>query len=810
MPKFSNVLSYTGRQANKTKSGQARFATDAEAASGTAENLLISPSTLSSAVDDLLPDATQTVKGKVELATAAEMSAGTDESRVPAVKVAYDYINSVAIAGAPTATETQEGIAEIATTAEAQAGTDDARIMTAAKVVDLLETPPAIGGTTPAAGSFTTLAATGAIDFDAGGSFESGGAAIDIGADASADAINIGTGAAARTITIGNATGATQLDIDSGTGGMICDSTGAISLDAAAASNFSTSGAGIDLTLESAAGRVIVNGGEDAADCIYLHANAGTSETIRLHSDQGTGAASVHLESDVGGITLTSGLASADAINIAAASGGFDVDCGGQISIATSQNAGDALALTSSAGGIDILASGAAAGEDIDITATGSSVNITSTEAAGDAIVMHASDGAGGIQMQAGTGGILVGNQADCTTIDVGDIAPTAARTITIGGGTVVTASVTDTIDIAPDGATTNADSVKTLNLNTGGVTTGQVLTNVATGAITSGTHTVNIQSGAAAAGTVACNISTGTGTKTVNIGNADANTTVNLDGVLAVNNDVNANVSINDGTSTGTVTIGNGAAGAVTIDSGAGISLDAAAASNFTTSGAGVDIDIASGAGRVIVTAGEDAADTIYLHADAGTSEKIRIHSDQGTSADSIELESDVGGITLSSGLASDDAINLSASAGGVDIDGALEVNIASSRAATGAVTLNASDASGNITLTGAVACTPDSITSDNAGVAASVNTGITLITTDGDSNEDNVTLADGLLAGQIKHFAVIAAGNPADSVKITPANMAGGSKITFAADPTGLGCTMVFDGTNWTVVANNGGTIS
>ena len=60
------------------------------------------------------------------------------------------------------------------------------------------------------------------------------------------------------------------------------------------------------------------------------------------------------------------------------------------------------------------------------------------------------------------------------------------------------------------------------------------------------------------------------------------------------------------------------------------------------------------------------------------------------------------------------------------------------------------------------------------------------------------------------MKMFAVIAAGNAADSVKITPANMAGGTQITFAADPTGLGCTMCFDGTNWVVVANNGGTIA
>ena len=249
---------------------------------------------------------------------------------------------------------------------------------------------------------------------------------------------------------------------------------------------------------------------------------------------------------------------------------------------------------------------------------------------------------------------------------------------------------------------------------------------------------------------------------------------------------------------------------GGIAIDSTGALSLQGAAASDYSVSGAGIDLTLASASGSVIINGGEDAADVIYLHADAGVSEKIRIHADQGTSAESVELESDVGGITLTSGLASDDAINLSATAGGVDVDGALKVNIASSQAATGALTLAVSNASANITHTGACAYTPDSITSDNAGVAASINTVTTLITTDGDSNEDNVTLADGLLAGQIKHFVVIAAGNAADSIKITPANMAGGTKITFAADPTGLGCSMVFDGTNWAVFGNNAGTIA
>lgn len=137
------------------------------------------------------------------------------------------YADNLAIAGAPDASTTVKGIAELNTTSEALAGTDTSRIMTSANVASVFAAPPALGSGTPGAGSFTTLSATGAIDFDAGGSFESGGATIDIGADASADAINLGTGAAARVITVGNVTGATQVVLNSGTAGIALSSTGA-------------------------------------------------------------------------------------------------------------------------------------------------------------------------------------------------------------------------------------------------------------------------------------------------------------------------------------------------------------------------------------------------------------------------------------------------------------------------------------------------------------------------------------------------------------------------------------------------------
>ena len=108
-----------------------------------------------------------------------------------------------------------------------------------------------------------------------------------------------------------------------------------------------------------------------------------------------------------------------------------------------------------------------------------------------------------------------------------------------------------------------------------------------------------------------------------------------------------------------------------------------------------------------------------------------------------------------------------------------------------------------------GAFIGSTDSITATDAGVAASLTSLTTKITTNGDTDTDNATLADGV-NGQVKHFIVVAVGNAGDSVKVTPTNMVGGTQITFAANPLGLGCTMVFDGTNWCVVANNGGVIA
>jgi hypothetical protein len=187
----------------------------------------------------------------------------------------------------------------------------------------------------------------------------------------------------------------------------------------------------------------------------------------------------------------------------------------------------------------------------------------------------------------AGAGTLAMGNNTRVTVAGMCDIAPAASRTVTVGGGTVVVAAVTDTIDIGPDGATTNANSVKTVNVNTGGVTLGQVLTNIASGAVTSGTHTTSIASGNRAAGTMLVNLLTGTGTKSMAAGNADGLTTFGFKGPFNLNVSQNNNTAINSGTSTGTVTIGNALAGAIAVDTASTLTVGSATSTGAFTFGA-------------------------------------------------------------------------------------------------------------------------------------------------------------------------------------------------------------------------------
>lgn len=334
------------------------------------------------------------------------------------------------------------------------------------------------------------------------------------------------------------------------------------------------------LDLVSDVGGCTVTTGLNNANSIYLHANAGTSETINIRSDQGTGTASVGLLSDVGGITLNAGLAAANSITLEANSaggGGIDVNVGsagmtidttgalsldaagasnfstssGDLSLIASTNsvvitgaeaAVDAVQVNASnaAGGIDINAgtggitvdsTGAisidAAGAsnfstssgDLSLIASTNSVVITGAEAAVDAVQINASNAAGGIDINAGTGGITV-DTTDAISLD-----SVAASNFTVTGAADLTLqSTAGAVNVISGEA--NADSINVtsaggMNIVATGAAAKDVILTCTSGSmtLTAGENVTDAMNITASGAASRVNISAGTGSIKLNSG---------------------------------------------------------------------------------------------------------------------------------------------------------------------------------------------------------------------------------------------------------------------------------------------------
>lgn len=706
MPKFARPNAYTGKQGNQSWTGQARFATSAEAEAGTSEELIISPATLAAAVDDLVPQATDSTYGVVYL---------TDNSEPVATKV---YADNLAIAGAPVSTETTAGIGELATDAEAVAGTPStgakALFVTPSNLTPVFASPPAIGGTAAAAATFTDLTAdgTGAVSLGSNAAADitasagdvslisSAGSVVLNGAEAVDDAIQLtsASGGLAASVALSAVIASTETNADSvqitSGGGMDITATGAagkdidivctsgsvnisggenvanavvISAGAGGIDISATGSAGEDIDIVNTGGSVNISATENNSGAIIVQANGGASERVTLLSSQGTGADSINLESTAGGITLSAALASADAINLSASAGGVDVDGALQVNIASSQAAANAVRIVASdaAGGLDLDAGtggvaidstgaisldGAAAsnfavsgaGIDLTLDSAAGRLVLTGGEAAADAVRVQADDAAGGIDVDAGTGGIAVDSTG----------------AISLGAAAASDFTVTGAFDLT----------------------------------LTSSAGSSNLTAGEAAADAIRINAS-----------------------------DAAGGIDIDCGT------------GGIAIDSTGAFSIDGAAASNVAVSGGGIDLTLDSAAGRLVLTGGEAAADAVRIQADdaaggldldtgtggiiADTTGAISLDSAAAsnftvTGAFDLTLSSSLGSIIMSSGESAADSIKIESTAGGIDIlaSGAAagedidiaatgsSVNISSSEADADAITINASDAAGGV----------------------------------------------------------------------------------------------------------------
>lgn len=293
--------------------------------------------------------------------------------------------------------------------------------------------------------TISTTNAAGGIDIDAGtGGFDvlATDGRFSIDAQNSASNLSLATNADAQDLTIsltgtsnssilmsstGTANDAIKItaldtaggiDIDAGTGGVIVDTTGAVSLDSAAASNFTVTGA-FDLTANSTLGSVIIAGGEAAVDA------------VRINTTNAAGG--IDIDAGTGGVTLDT-------------TGGFSID-----SVATSN-----ITLTGT--------------DDLSVTNTAGKVLVESGKATADALVLYASDAAGGIDMDSGTGGVDILSQG-AVSIDATGAASNFS-VVTNGAAqdlTVAVTGVTDSSLYLTSTGTSSTDAI-VINASAGGV----------------------------------------------------------------------------------------------------------------------------------------------------------------------------------------------------------------------------------------------------------------------------------------------------------------------------------------------------
>ena len=244
------------------------------------------------------------------------------------------------------------------------------------------------------------------------------------------------------TNTLGTAAGAIKLDAT--VGGIDIDAAGQVNIastkDDAAAIVLSTTQGGIDILATGVAAddiditgtltSVVIGSSEEVADAIKLNASGSAS-----------------------GIVVNAG------------TNGVNVDATGEVNIASSKDDPTAVVVTASAGGIDITATGAAAGDDIDITATGSSVNIQSTEDITNAVVISTTQG--GIDILAtGVADDDIDITGTLTSVNISsteDVADAVVITSTVGGIDILAAGAAagEDIDIIATGSSVNIESTE-------------------------------------------------------------------------------------------------------------------------------------------------------------------------------------------------------------------------------------------------------------------------------------------------------------------------------------------------------------
>jgi len=415
----------------------------------------------------------------------------------------------------------------------------------------------------------------------------------------------------ADVVTLGHSNESSVLALNSGLGGTTVDSTGAISIDAAAASNLSTSVG--TMTVTAAAGATTVSGlavnvtalAAALADDITLTGATPSGATnpggdIILTSGGGntTGAGGVlDFNAGAGGATGVGG-----AVTIDAGAGGATSGAGGAMTI----NAGTAA--TSGAGGALSVNAGAGAG-----VAGGGAAVVSSGDAG--------TTGSGGdFTVQAGDGGSTSG-PAGRVDVRGGDSVDSTAGTVNLIGGDS-TSSTAGHVNISAGDSGTGAGGEVRVTAGTGTASNGAVRLRTALDAAVSETDAIvsveNQGSGTGGGASVSFYAEASGGTGGTPTHSADSgslywqqsagaavlymNTSTGASGTTweQVQTGADAAVTLQNAYDGGNAIVTSGG-DALDVSGTEAISLDAAGASNFTVVGANLTLETTGTANTVV-----------------------------------------------------------------------------------------------------------------------------------------------------------------------------------------------------------------
>lgn len=437
------------------------------------------------------------------------------------------------------------------------------------------------------AGAFTQTAGVVSISEDNSAN------AVGIGNGTTARTIDLGSSAAAHVITIGSVTGAAQLDLLAGTG------------------NFSVTGAATtDMTIGTGlTSGTITIGATGNTGTMTISSSTGTQTVNIANAD---GAKTINIGAGVDGNTIAVGNGintSAQTLNIANGAAAADSTVNVLSGVATAGTQTLALGNGDSAKvigiGDGIKGNTITIGNGINDTAQ--TISLANGASAGDSTVNILS-GVG----TAGAGVLNLANNTRVTTVDIADIAPAAARAVTICGGD---SAQNDTLDIMPDNPSANTQTV-----------------NILSGVPTGGTQVLNLLTQTGQAGTV--NLATGAAmANAINIGGTGAN-------VIALGNTQTAgSVSIGDAMTSGTITIGGSGLQTGTITMGGGTGAQTV---NVATGGTGIKtVNVGTGAVANVVTVGSTTG-AASLTLQAGTGEITVDGTVKEISAEFLEASGD------------------------------------------------------------------------------------------------------------------------------------------------------------------------